>query len=68
MLDIAKLSELMARPRITVTVSEEVYDFLSELADREQRPLANLAAYLLTSAAKQYKQDKENPSPGGQEK
>lgn len=68
MLDIAKLSELMARPRITVTVSEEVYDFLSDLADREQRPLANLAAYLLTNAAKQHQQEKENPSPRDKEK
>jgi hypothetical protein len=61
-LDIASV-ELMARPRITVTVSEEVYDFLSGLADQEQRPLANLAAYLLTNAAKEYQRQKEAPSP-----
>lgn len=66
MLDIANVSELMAKPRITVTVSEEIYDFLSDLAEREQRPLANLAAYLLTSAAKEYQQRlKENPSATG---
>ena len=67
-LDIANVSELMARPRITVTVSEEVYDFLSELAEREQRPLANLAAYLLTNAAKEHQRQKENPSPASDSK
>jgi hypothetical protein len=45
--------DLMARPRITLTVSEEVYQFLSEWAEREERPLANLAAYLLSKAAKE---------------
>ena len=44
----------MAKPRITVTVSEEIYEFLSDWAEREQRPLANLAAYLLSKAAKEY--------------
>lgn len=45
---------LMARPRITVTVSEEVFQFLSEWAEKEERPLANLAAYLLSKAAKEH--------------
>jgi CopG-like RHH_1 or ribbon-helix-helix domain, RHH_5 len=46
----------MAKPRITVTVSEDVYEFLSEWSEREQRPLANLAAYLLTKAAQEYQE------------
>ncbi|MFB8788880.1 MAG: hypothetical protein U7123_08515 [Potamolinea sp.] len=58
-------AELMARPRITVTVSEEVYEFLSEWAEREERPLANLAAYLLSQAARErqehQEQDAEEP-------
>lgn len=53
-------SELMARPRITVTVSEDVYEFLSEWADREERPLANLAAFLLSKAAREYKEHELN--------
>ncbi len=60
-------AELMARPRITVTVSEEVYEFLSEWAEREERPLANLAAYLLSQAARQrqeQEQQKEPPASG----
>ncbi|MEW5861448.1 MAG: hypothetical protein AB1861_29390 [Cyanobacteriota bacterium] len=59
----------MARPRITVTVSEEVYEFLSNWAEREERPLANLAAYLLSQAARE-RQEQEQPNgtsatPGG---
>jgi len=54
---------LMARPRITVTVSEEVYEFLSNWADREERPLANLAAYLLSQAARE-RQEQEHPPSG----
>ena len=53
-------SELMARPRITVTVSEDVYEFLSEWAEREERPLANLAAFLLSKAAREYKEHESN--------
>ncbi|MBE9116673.1 hypothetical protein IQ249_12250 [Lusitaniella coriacea LEGE 07157] len=49
----------MAKPRITVTVSEEVYAFLSNWAEREQRPIANLAAYLLNTAVKEH-QEKQN--------
>lgn len=60
-------SELMARPRITVTVSEDVFEFLSEWAEREERPLANLAAFLLSKAAREYKEQelhqKRTPSP-----
>jgi hypothetical protein len=58
-------SELMARPRITLTVSEDVYEYLSEWAEREERPLANLAAYLLSQAVKERQQvDKKQNSEG----
>jgi len=56
-------AELMARPRITVTVSEEVYEFLSEWAEREERPLANLAAYLLSQAARERQEQEKSPTP-----
>jgi len=49
-------SKLMGRPRITVTVSEDVFSYLSEWAEREERPLANLAAYLLSQAAREHQQ------------
>ncbi|HAX78305.1 MAG TPA: hypothetical protein DCY88_21405 [Cyanobacteria bacterium UBA11372] len=58
----------MARPRITVTVSEDVYEFLSQWADREQRPLANLAAYLLTKATQEYKEGQKQTSSPGRDK
>lgn len=63
MLYTANSFELMARPRITVTVSEEVYQYLSEWADREERPLANLAAYLLGQAVRESQQQQEPPKP-----
>jgi macrodomain Ter protein organizer (MatP/YcbG family) len=62
MLDTANSSKLMGRPRITITVSEDVYGYLSEWADREERPLANLAAYLLSQAAREHQQQNESSS------
>jgi hypothetical protein len=61
-------AELMARPRITVTVSEEVYEFLSGWAEREERPLANLAAYLLSQAARERQEQEESPTPAASAK
>ncbi|MBW4599839.1 MAG: hypothetical protein KME29_09535 [Calothrix sp. FI2-JRJ7] len=56
----------MARPRITLTVSEDVYQYLSDWAEREERPLANLAAYLLSQAVKERQQvdKKQNKGEG----
>lgn len=62
MLYTANSSELMPRPRITLTVSEEVFQYLSEWAEREERPLANLAAYLLSQAARERQQQDKSPS------
>lgn len=66
MLYTANSSELMARPRITLTVSEDVYQYLSDWAEREERPLANLAAYLLSQAVKERQQvdKKQNKGDG----
>jgi hypothetical protein len=61
-------AELMARPRITVTVSEEVYEFLTGWAEREERPLANLAAYLLSQAARERQEQEESPTPAASAK
>ena len=46
----------MAKPRVTVTLSSEVHQILSEWADKEERPLANLVAYIVSKAAKEYQQ------------
>lgn len=59
----ANSSELMARPRITVTVSEDVYEYLSEWAEREERPLANLAAFLLSKAAREHQKQSQQQNP-----
>lgn len=56
------VSDLMAKPRVTVTLSEEVYKIISDWADEEERPLANLVAYIVTKAAKEYQQQNETPS------
>jgi len=58
----------MARPRITVTVSEEVFEFLSQWAERDQRPLANLAAYLLTKAAQEYQESQKEATKPARDK
>lgn len=50
-------------PRITMTVSEEVYEFLCEWAEREERPLANLAAYLLNQAARERQEQEQQKAP-----
>ncbi|MGB3642558.1 MAG: hypothetical protein WBA39_34000 [Rivularia sp. (in: cyanobacteria)] len=52
----------MGRPRITVTVSEDVFSYLSEWAEREERPLANLTAYLLSQAVREQQQQNSSPS------
>lgn len=62
MLYTANTSKLMGRPRITLTVSEDVYKYLSDWAEREERPLANLAAYLLSQAAREHQQQNESSS------
>ena len=56
------VSDLMAKPRVTVTLSEEVHKILSEWADKEERPLANLVAYVVSKAAKEYQQQNETAS------
>jgi hypothetical protein len=68
MLYTANSCELMARPRITITVSEDVYQYLSEWAEREERPLANLAAYLLSQAARERQEAEQKQNKGGKDK
>ncbi|MFB2833024.1 MULTISPECIES: ribbon-helix-helix domain-containing protein [Floridanema] len=55
--------DLMAtRPRVTVTLSEDVYQILSDWASQEERTLANLLAYIAAKAAKErVEQKKESP-------
>ena len=56
------VSDLMAKPRVTVTLSEEVYKIICDWADEEERQLANLVAYIVTKAAKEYQKQNETPS------
>lgn len=50
------LDDLMAKPRITITVSEEVYQVLVNWAEKEERPLANLVAYIVSKTAKEHQE------------
>ncbi|MDY6784263.1 MAG: hypothetical protein SW833_17235 [Cyanobacteriota bacterium] len=47
----------MARPRVTVYFSEEVYKYLAERADREVRTVANLVEYLVVQLVQEEKTD-----------
>ena len=49
-----------ARPRVTVTLSEDVYQILSEWASQEERTLAKLLSYLAAKAARKRVERKWN--------
>ena len=46
----------MARPRITVTISLDSFQYLSEWAEREERSIANVAAFVINHAVKEIRQ------------
>lgn len=56
------LDDLMAKPRITITVSEEVYQVLVNWAEKEERPLANLVAYIVSKTAKEHQEQQSQES------
>lgn len=56
------LDDLMAKPRITITVSEEVYQVLVNWAEKEERPLANLVAYIVSKNAKEHQEQQSQES------
>ncbi|MFM2060480.1 MAG: hypothetical protein RLZZ507_150 [Cyanobacteriota bacterium] len=47
------------RPRVTITLDEEIYKELINIAEEQERTPANLAAYIVTKAIKE--KNKENP-------
>ncbi|TAE59814.1 MAG: hypothetical protein EAZ87_08205 [Nostocales cyanobacterium] len=46
------------RPRVTITLDEEIYKELINIAEEQERTPANLAAYIVTKAIKE--KNKEN--------
>jgi hypothetical protein len=58
MLEANVLDELMAKPKITITVSEEVYQ--SKRADKKR--VANLAACTVSRAIKDRQKQKNSPT------
>jgi hypothetical protein len=50
---------MAARPRVTATLPQDVYEFLAEWAEREQRPLSNLVSYVLTTATRKIRDEQQ---------
>lgn len=49
------------RPRVTITLDEEVFNKLVVMADEQERTPANLAAYIVAKFIKDHsKQDEES--------
>jgi hypothetical protein len=46
------LKVFVARPRVTVSFSEEIHQYLADRAEREVRSVANLVEYLVVKALK----------------
>jgi hypothetical protein len=40
------------RPKVTITLDEEIFETLKKEADEQERTPANLAAYIVTKAIK----------------
>lgn len=57
MVQVALSTLLMRKPKITATIPEDVYQFLSEWADRDQRSLANVVAFVLTTSVRKMRDE-----------
>ena len=44
--------EMSGKARVTISLEPEIYQWLSERAKQEGRPLANLVGYLVTATVK----------------
>ncbi len=52
--------------RIAVTLEDEIYQWIVERATNDGRPLANLAAFLLTRAVKEEINKEDNVTADGE--
>lgn len=57
----------VARPRVTVYFSEEIYKYLVERADRELRTVANLVEYLVVQTVQQEQSEQQKAQQKPQE-
>jgi hypothetical protein len=53
------ITPMAIRPRVTITLDEEIYKELINIAEEQERTPANLVAYIVTKAIKD--KNKENP-------
>jgi len=44
------ITAMAIRPRVTITLDEEIYKELTSIAEEQERTPANLAAYIVTKA------------------
>lgn len=52
------ITPMAIRPRVTITLDEEIYKELMHIAEEQERTPANFAAYIVTKAIKE--KNKEN--------
>lgn len=61
-IEIKQWLQMPPRLRVTVTLTEDVYQVLSEWAEKEDRSLANLLAHLAAKAVRERIEEKKNDS------
>lgn len=55
----AKTEAAVARPKITVYVNDDVYEYLQQRADREIRSVANLVEFIVTQEMMREREQQE---------
>jgi hypothetical protein len=44
--------EIVARPRVTISIPEDIYEYLVKRAETEIRPVSNLVEYFVVTTVK----------------
>ncbi len=53
MVKLAQKNTTVSRPRVTVSLPQDIYDYLLKRAEQEIRPVSNLVEYLVVTTVKQ---------------
>lgn len=57
---LAQKSTTVSRPRVTVSLPQDIYNYLVKRAETEIRPVSNLVEYLVVTTVKQQQDWEEN--------
>ena len=57
---LAQKNTTVSRPRVTVSLPQDIYDYLIKRAETEIRPVSNLVEYLVVTTVKQQPDWEEN--------